>query len=74
MEIQTNANGEVGTIINQYESINDAESKFHQILAAASISEVPVHTSIVLTDEGVTLRAESYKHIDGSTTHEIPSM
>ena len=62
IEIQTNANGEVGTIINQYENINSAESKFHQILASASISEVPVHTAVLMTEKGVTLRAECYDH------------
>lgn len=62
MEIQTNANGEVGTLINQYESRNQAESKFHTILASASVGNLPVHTAVIMTNEGVTLRAECYKN------------
>jgi hypothetical protein len=62
MEIQTSADGQVATIVNQYEHKNDAESKFHQILMSASVSEVPVHTAMILTSEGVVLRSECYNH------------
>lgn len=62
IEIQTNANGEVGTLINQYEARNQAESKYHQILTSASVSNLPVHTALILKDEGVVLRAECYKN------------
>lgn len=62
MEIQTNASGEVATLINQFDNINNAESKFHQILASASISEIPVHTAVLMDEKGVTYRAESYDH------------
>lgn len=67
MEIQTNAEGQVATLINQYEEINNAESKFHQILASASISEVPVHTAVLMTEKGVTVRAEYYDHGQNSS-------
>lgn len=74
MEIQTNAEGQVATLINQYEDEFAADSKFHQILASAAISDVPIHTAFILTDDGYAVRAESYKHTDESTTHEIPTM
>lgn len=74
IEIQTGADGVVGTIVNQYANLNDAESKFHTVLATASVSEVPFHTAMIITNEGVTVRAECYKHANGSTIHEIPSM
>ena len=62
MEIQTNANNEVATLINQYDNINNAESKFHQILTSASVSNVPIHTALIMDEKGVTYRAESYDH------------
>lgn len=62
MEIQTNASGEVATLINQYDNINNAESKFHQILTSASVSNVPVHTALIMDEKGVTYRAEYYDH------------
>lgn len=74
MEIQTSTEGVVSTVINQYENENEADSRFHQILASAAISEIPVHTAFILTDDGHAVRAESYRHADNSTEHEIPSM
>lgn len=70
MEIQTNSEGVVSTILNQYEALNLAENKFYQIMAAASISSVPVHTACILTDKGALLRTDSYQHINGETIHE----
>ena len=74
LETQTNSEGQVATLINQYEDEFAADSKFHQILASAAISDIPVHTVFILTDDGYVIRAEGYKHVDGSTTHEVPSM
>ncbi len=60
MEIQTNASGEVATLINQYETLNNAESKFHQILAAASVSDIPIHTAVLMDERGKVYRSEYY--------------
>ena len=40
----------------------EAESKYHQILAAAAISSVEVHSAVILGDNGFTYKSESYKH------------
>lgn len=60
MEIQTG--NSVATIVNSYESRNDAENKYHSILAAAAISDVPKHGAVMLTDEGERLKNECYIH------------
>ena len=60
MEIQNS--GSVATLVTQHDTKNDAEAKFHAVLAAAAISSVPVHSAVLLTDEGVWLRSECYKH------------
>lgn len=60
MEIQNS--GTVATIVTQHDTRNEAESKFHQILFSAAISSVPVHSAVMLTDEGFLLRNECYKH------------
>ena len=62
LETQTNPNGTVGTLINSYEDRNAAESKYHQILAAAAISQIPRHCAFMLTDEGYTIKSEFYTH------------
>lgn len=39
-----------------------AESKFHEILAAA-ISELPVHAAIMFTSDGVHVMHQKYTHV-----------
>lgn len=62
IEIQTNAEGVVSTLTYQYAEQNLAESKYHTILASASVSDLPVHTAVILTDDGVVMKAECYKN------------
>ena len=60
MEIQNN--GSVSTLVDQFEDKNQAEAKFHTVLAAAAVSDVPVHSAVLMTDDGIWLRSECYKH------------
>lgn len=62
MEIQTNTDGTVGTIINTYDSRNEAERQYHLILAAAAISELPTHAAVILTNEGQMPQRSVYHH------------
>ena len=41
LEIQTNSDGTVGTIIDTFTSRNLAEQKYHLILSAAAVSQLP---------------------------------
>lgn len=60
MEIQS---GDiVSTIVNHYETRQEAESAFHQILFAAAVSSIPSHSAVMISDEGFPLRNECYKH------------
>lgn len=61
-EIQTNANGTVGTLVSTYADQNEAESKYHLVLSAAAVSAVPVHSCALLTDEGFLIESKCYKH------------
>ena len=40
-------NGTVGTLIDSCENRNDAESKYHNVLAAAAISQLPLHCALL---------------------------
>ena len=62
IEIQTNADGTVGTIVTPHDTRNAAESTFHTILAAAAISELPCHAAVLITSEGYPVAYESYTH------------
>lgn len=68
VEIQQYANGEYGHIVH-YAFDEDAdtarlkgESKFHQVLAAAAISELPCHSAIMFSTEGFPIMHQCYKH------------
>lgn len=61
-EIQTSAAGVTSTIVDTYSDKAAAESKFYTILAAACISNIPVHSAVIMTDEGFTIKSECYKH------------
>ena len=61
MEIQTSTT--TATIVTQHSTRQEAESKFHQVLSAAAVSAVPVHTAVMLDEEGFPVRPpECYKH------------
>lgn len=61
MEIQSNSET-ASTLVNSFTERNAAESKFHQILGAAAISNVQTHSAVLLTNTGKTLKSETYEH------------
>lgn len=60
IEIQKDANGQLGTLVTSYEQQNAAESSFYTILAAAALSSLPKHGAVLMTDDGIVLRSECY--------------
>lgn len=62
VEIQTSVDGNVSTLVNSYDTIEKAENKYHTVLAYAAVSSLPVHTAILLTNEGIVIKSERYKH------------
>ena len=69
IEIQQYLNGEYGHIVH-YAYDQDptrarllAESKYHEVLAAAAISELPSHSATLLTADGRSLMNQCYRHV-----------
>lgn len=68
MEIQQYANGEYGHIVHfAYDEDASkarlkAESKYHEVLAAAAISELQSHAATLLTTDGRAIMNQCYKH------------
>jgi len=62
LEIQTNADGTVGTLLSSYDDQNAAWSKYHTVLAAAAVSRLPVHSAVVMTNHGYVLESRNYQH------------
>lgn len=66
LEIQKFADGTIAVPpINTYDSFFEAVSHYHTILATAAISDVPVHSAVVLTETGQEIRLDSYNKADG---------
>ena len=68
IEIQKYANGEFGHIVHfaydedATKARLKAESKYHQVLAAAAVSELPQHSATLLTSDGHSIMNQVYRH------------
>lgn len=68
IEIQQNKAGEYGHIVHYVFDENPdtarlkAESKYHEILASAAISETMKHSAIIISDEAFPVIFQCYKH------------
>ena len=62
IELQTYADGTVGNIVTSHDTRDAAESKFHTVLAAAAISQLPCHAAIILGNDGFVIDNKCYKH------------
>ena len=78
VEIQQYANGEFGHIVhfafdeNPTQARLKAESKYHQVLAAAAVSELPQHSATLLTSDGRAIMNQCYKHVIEPTPEPEP--
>lgn len=68
IEIQQYANGEYGHIVHFAYDIDPnkarlkGESKYHEVLAAAAVSELPSHAATLLGSDGFPVMYQCYKH------------
>lgn len=62
-EIQTNGTQTALTPAITKTDRNEAESRFHSILAAAAISKVEVHTVIMYDEHGNLIDRKYYEHL-----------
>lgn len=60
MEIQKSTS--VSTIVTTYETRNEAENKYHTILAYAAVSSTPQHSATMLNDDGSFIKSETFEH------------
>ena len=62
IELQTNADGVVSNLVTSHNTLAEAESKFHSIMASAAVNDVPVHSAIIVSEEGFPVAHKCYKH------------
>ena len=69
LEIQKYLTGEIGHIVHYAYDENatkarlKAESKYHQVLAAAAVSELPQHSATLITSDGRVIMNQCYIHV-----------
>jgi hypothetical protein len=61
IELQKNGDN-MANIVTKHNTRNEADSKFFAVLSAAAISSVEKHACALLTEDGICLRSEVYKH------------
>ena len=77
IEIQQNATGEFGHIVHWAYDADPtkarlkAESKYHEVLAAAAISELPQHSASLLTSDGRCIMNQCYRHTIAAPEPEV---
>ena len=57
LEIQNTA-----VLVNDYNTRNEAENKYHTILAYAAVSSLEKHSAVMLTNEGEYIKSECFEH------------
>lgn len=62
IELQKHTDGTVGNIVTSHDTLAEAESKYHFVLAAAAVSDLPSHSAILVSEEGFPVAHNCYKH------------
>lgn len=62
-EIQKFEGGAISTPSYAYDDRDHAEAKFYSILAAAAVSQLPLHAAIMYTEEGTPIMNKHYYHV-----------
>lgn len=62
IELQKNAEGAVANLVTSHNTIAEADNHYYSVLASAAISNVPVHSAILVSEEGFPVKYQCYKH------------
>lgn len=61
VEIQSTGN-DAAYLVDKKFTLDEAYNKYHTILAAAAISNVPKHSAVLLDDDGYTIENKVFIH------------
>lgn len=64
LEIQTMADNQVACLTTSYDNQMQAESSYHTVLAAAALSNLPMHAAVLLTSDGSVQMSQYYEHAE----------
>lgn len=60
VEIQKMTDGNIAVLTNNFDSLREAESKYHNILTYAAVSTLPMHGATLLREDGISLMHKAY--------------
>lgn len=60
--IEIQASDKVATIVNSYDTENEALARYYSILAAAAVGSVPCHSAVIMTETGMIIKNECIRH------------
>lgn len=61
---QQTTNGTTAVITTVKSNINEAEQQYHTVLAAAAVSQVPLHSASMLNERGQLIKYELFDHTE----------
>ncbi len=61
VELQKSGN-QVANLVTSHETLNEAYSKYHTVLAAAAVSSIDAHSAILLNEYGSPIANQCYTH------------
>lgn len=59
---QQTTNGTTAVITTVKSNINEAEQVYHTVLAAAAVSQIPLHSASMLNERGQMIKYELFDH------------
>lgn len=62
VELQKTDEKTIAAAVQTADTLNKAKSICHQILTYAALSSIPVHTAVILTEDGIPVMSESFTH------------
>ena len=62
VEIQGFADGSFSHLVTTAAARNAAEAEYHRILAAAAVSEIPLHSALIFSGDGTPVLHQCYAH------------
>ena len=62
LEIQGYADGSFAHLVTTAATRLEAEAAYHRVLAAAAVSELPLHSAVVIGVDGTPLLHQCYTH------------
>jgi hypothetical protein len=61
---------QVGSLITAHDTLKDAHFKFYSVAAAASISDIDMHTAVLLSERGLPMERICFEHNEEATSEE----